>query len=90
MLRIKTAQGADIQEVRKSRVPKALRGFTGGKEDNEEEDEVRRMEKEVTDAVLTENLDDSITSGVAAGEVEEMGTVEKGSGRVVSEEAFSM
>ena len=51
---------------------------------------MRRMEEEVTDAVLTANLDDSTTSGVATGEVEEMGTVEKGSGRVVSEEAFSM
>ena len=41
-----------------------------------EEDEVRRLE-EVMTAILTANLVDSTTSGVLAGEVEEMGEVER-------------
>ena len=57
----------------------------GGKGEKDEEDEVRRMEQEVTNAVLTANLVDSTTSGVVAGEVEEMGNVERGCGGVAAE-----
>ena len=56
-----------------------------GKGEKDEEDEVRRMEQEVTNAVLTANLVDSTTSGVVAGEVEEMVNVERGCGGVAAE-----
>ena len=56
-------------------MPKALPGFIacklpgrsdaeGKQGENDEEDEVRRVEKEMMNAVLTANLVDSSTSGV--------------------------
>ena len=45
----------------------------GGKEGNDVEDEVRRVEKEVMNAALTANLVNSTASCVLAGEVKEMG-----------------
>ena len=65
--------------MRELRAPKALPGYSGGellgrskagggKEEKDEERAVRRMETEVTNAVLTANPVDSTTSGVLADE----------------------
>ena len=74
------ARDKGIQEVRALKMPGTLSGHSGGsmpgrskaeggKEENDEEDEVRRLEKKVMHAVSTANLVESITSGVLAGVV---------------------
>ena len=61
-----------------SLMPKALPVFSvgelpgrgkaeGGNEENDEEDDVRQVEKEVTNAALTTDLVDSTTIGAPAG-----------------------
>ena len=76
----------EIQEVRELNMAVALPGFGGGKlpgrkkaedgkQGNDEEDEVRRVEEEVIHALLPANLVDSTTRCVLAGAVEEMGDV---------------
>ena len=54
-----------------------------------EENEVRRVEEEVMHAVLTANPVGTTASGVLAGEIKEMGDLERGSGGVLAEEPFS-
>ena len=74
----KAERDKEIQEVRESRMPKVLPGFSSGKlpggskaesgkERNEEGDGVRWVEKEVTNAVLIANLIGSTTGGVLVG-----------------------
>ena len=60
----------------------------GGKQESNEEDEGRRVGKDVMNAALTADLVESTTSGVLAGEVEEVGDVERGSSGVLAEEPF--
>ena len=73
----------EIQEVRELRAPKGLPGHSGGKMqgrskaeggkgEKEVEDEVRRVEKEVTKAVLTASPIESTSSGGVGDVVEEM------------------
>ena len=81
-------------------MPKAFPGFIackfpgrsdaeGKQGENDEEDEVRRVEKEMMNAVLTANLVDSSKSGVFfRGVVEEMGDAERGSSGAVAGEPF--
>ena len=59
-----------------------------GKEGNDDEDEVRRMEKEVTRAVLTADLVDTTTIGVLALEAEATCDVERSSSSVLAGEPF--
>ena len=61
-----------------------------GKGGREEEDKMRRVEKEVMNAVWTANLVDSTISGVLAGEVdEEKGDVDRGPNSVFGRGGFS-
>ena len=58
-------------------------------EEKKEDDEMRR-EKDVMSAVSTANLVDSSTSGVLAGEVDEMRDVERSSSGVLAEEPWAV
>ena len=60
----------------------------GGKEGNDAKDEVRWVEKDVTNAVLIANLLDSTASGVLAGKIKVMGDVDRSSSSVLAGEPF--
>ena len=94
------ARDKGIQEVRALKMAGTLSGHSGGsmpgrsnaeggKEENDEDDEVPRLEKEVMHAVLTANLIESITSGVLAWGVLGTRGVVSSSSDGVDEELFS-
>ena len=60
----------------------------GGEQESNEEDEGRRVGKDVMNAALTADLVESHHKRAPAGEGEEVGDVERGSSSVLAEEPF--